>query len=470
LPLGAQQGFYREYYAGISGGRVADLTAAAAFPDAPTVEEVVNSQLETGVNVADYYGQRVRALLTPTVTGSYTFWVATDDGGELWLGTDHLPASRRRIAYVSGWTNSREWTRELNQKSAPIALTAGTRYYIEVLQKENTGGDNLAVAWQVPGTTATNVIPAAVLTPFLDPPVIRTQPLSLDIEEQWAGLRSATFTVEAVRQGGVTYQWQRDGVNLPGATAPAYTLTADVANSNRLFRCVLSNLAGTVTSAAARYRFVPDVTAPALTAWNVFHDRRILTLGFSEPLDPASATNPAAYAVSGSAVLNATLLEDGAGGQRGVQVQRDPYARADRAGPRRAREHAGAHRLCLCSAAQRDGARSPRARRPRTGRPLLAPHRDRHHRDQPHARRPQRRPRPALRRAVQFQPVLSGSQRLPPLRRLRLHTPDRHRARRQRLPRRGAVAGGCHRGHRPATGGGRLRGLRLRRQRRDHAA
>ena len=313
MPLGAQQGFYREYYAGISGGRVADLTAAAAFPDAPTVEEVVNSQLETGVNVADYYGQRVRALLTPTVTGSYTFWVATDDGGELWLGTDHLPASRRRIAYVSGWTNSREWTKEPNQKSSPIALTAGTRYYIEVLQKENTGGDNLAVAWQVPGTTATNVIPAAVLTPFLDPPVIRTQPLSLDIEEQWAGLRSATFAVEAVRQGGVTYQWQRDGVNLPGATAPAYTLTADLANSNRLFRCVLSNLAGTVTSAAARYRFVPDVTAPALTAWSVFHDRHILTLAFSEPLDPASATNPAAYAVSGSAVLNATLLEDGAG-------------------------------------------------------------------------------------------------------------------------------------------------------------
>ncbi|MDD2347208.1 MAG: hypothetical protein PHS50_02990, partial [Kiritimatiellae bacterium] len=56
LPLGAQQGFYREFYAGIPGNRVADLTAAAAFPDSPTVEEVVNNQLETGVNVADYYG------------------------------------------------------------------------------------------------------------------------------------------------------------------------------------------------------------------------------------------------------------------------------------------------------------------------------------------------------------------------------------------------------------------------------
>ena len=313
LPLGAQQGFYREFYAGIPGNRVADLTAAAAFPDSPTVEEVVNNQLETGVNVADYYGQRVRALLTPSVTGSYTFWVATDDGGELWLGTDHTPASRRRIAYVSGWTSSREWTKEANQKSAPITLTAGTRYYIEVLQKENSGGDNLAVAWQVPGTTTIDVIPAAVLTPYLDPPVIRTQPVSLDIEEQWAGLRNATFSVEAVRRGGVTYQWQRDGVNIPGATAPSYTLTADFANSNRLFRCVLSNLVGTVTSAAACYRLVPDVTTPALTDWSVFHDRRILALSFSEPLAPASATNPANYAVSGNAVLRATLLEDGSG-------------------------------------------------------------------------------------------------------------------------------------------------------------
>ncbi len=311
LAVFAEQGFYREYYAGITGGSVADLTNSPAFPNSPTTEEVVGSLLETPSNIADAYGQRIRALLTPTVTGAYTFWIATDDGGELWLGTDATPATRRRIAYVNGWTGSRVWTSELNQKSALITLTAGTPYYIEALQKEGGGGDNLAVAWQVPGTIPTNVIPAAVLTPYLDAPAVKTQPASVEIEEQWVGQRQVSFAVEPVRKGGIAYQWQKDGADIAGATEPVYSLLADIANSNHLFRCVLTNLAGSVTSSAATYRFVPDTVAPALVFWNVYHDRWTLNLTFSEPLRAASATNPAAYTVAGNAVLNVLLLEDG---------------------------------------------------------------------------------------------------------------------------------------------------------------
>ena len=39
------------------------------------------------------------------------------------------------------------------QQSESIYLAGGQRYYIEALQKEGSGGDNLSVAWQVPGTT-----------------------------------------------------------------------------------------------------------------------------------------------------------------------------------------------------------------------------------------------------------------------------------------------------------------------------
>ena len=90
----------------------------------------------------------MRGYLTPTTTGDYWFWIASDDNGELWLSTDSNPDNKTRIAYVPGWTNPREWTWYAQQKSALIHLVAGTRYYVEALMKEGGGGDNLAVAWQ----------------------------------------------------------------------------------------------------------------------------------------------------------------------------------------------------------------------------------------------------------------------------------------------------------------------------------
>ena len=59
--------------------------------------------------------------------------------------------------------------RETNQKSAPINLIAGQKYYIEALQKEHDGGDNLAVGWAKPGqdpSSPSEVIPGSVLSPW----------------------------------------------------------------------------------------------------------------------------------------------------------------------------------------------------------------------------------------------------------------------------------------------------------------
>ena len=304
----AQQGFYREFYTNITGTAVSALTNAAAFPDGFAFEEVTNNALETGVNIGDYYGQRLRAELTPAVSGNYTFLIASDDYSELWLGTNSLPASRKRIAYVYGWTNARVWTSYVSQCSSAISLTAGTRYYLEALHKENSGGDNLSVAWVVPGSGATNVIPAEVMQPYLEPPAVKAQPASVNIFEQWVGLQNVSFAVEAVRKGGLFYQWQEDGTDLAGATQSVYTCLADLANSNRLFRCRLYSLGGAVTSQTARYSFVPDTIPPSLSQWHLSHDRRTLLLSFSEPLLAAGITN-GAFAVTSNAVLRAKLTD-----------------------------------------------------------------------------------------------------------------------------------------------------------------
>jgi hypothetical protein len=144
-------GAIRQWWLNTGGGTtVADLTGNGAYPDEPTGSEFV-TLMEGPVDWADNYGTRLYGWVYPSQSGDYTFWIASDDNSELWLSTDDDPANKELIASVASWTASREWTKEANQQSLPVALEAGQRYYIEALQKEGSGGDNIAVAWQGPG-------------------------------------------------------------------------------------------------------------------------------------------------------------------------------------------------------------------------------------------------------------------------------------------------------------------------------
>jgi glucose/arabinose dehydrogenase len=78
----------------------------------------------------------------------------------------------------------------------------------------------------------------------------------------------ATFSVQASGTAPLTYQWQRNGQNIPGATSPTYTLpAATLKDSGATFRVVVTNAAGSVTSTAAKLTVgkppVVTVTAPA---------------------------------------------------------------------------------------------------------------------------------------------------------------------------------------------------------------
>ncbi|UCG56738.1 MAG: lamin tail domain-containing protein [Phycisphaerales bacterium] len=152
-----------EYWFGIGGTAVSDLTSSADFPFYPDQTDHLTS-FEMPTDWAENYGTRISGYLHPPRSGSYTFWVASDDGGELWLSTDDNPARKVLIANVPGWTSSRQWDKYPQQRSASISLSAGRKYYVEALQKEQGGGDNLAVAWQGPGISR-NVIPGQYLSP-----------------------------------------------------------------------------------------------------------------------------------------------------------------------------------------------------------------------------------------------------------------------------------------------------------------
>ena len=154
----------REWWTGISGTAVSDLTSNANYPDNPTGTEEITS-FEGPTDWADNYGTRIYGYLHPSANGDYTFWIASDDNSELWLSTDDNPANASLIANVPEWTSSRQWTKYAEQQSSVISLTGGQKYYIEALQKEEGGGDNVAVAWEGPDISQ-EVIDGSHLSPW----------------------------------------------------------------------------------------------------------------------------------------------------------------------------------------------------------------------------------------------------------------------------------------------------------------
>jgi len=151
----------QELYFGPSS--VSSLRYSASLNIAPDSQSLV-SQLEGPLDFADNYGTRLSGFVIPPVSGNYSFWMCSDDEGEFWLSTNHDPANLQMLCREPSWNASRQFntlarrdpTAPENRSSslfpAGISLVAGQRYYFEALAVEGSGGDNLAVAWQVPGS------------------------------------------------------------------------------------------------------------------------------------------------------------------------------------------------------------------------------------------------------------------------------------------------------------------------------
>ena len=141
-----REGAVLDHWFGIDGGSVGNLVGNARYPDSPDDTTIVKS-LEGPTNFADHYGSRLQAYIVPPVTCDWNFYIASDDNSQLHLSTDDHPANKTQVAYVPGWTNSRQWKKYGTQKGTR-SLEAGKFYYLEAIQKEGGGGDNLAVAWE----------------------------------------------------------------------------------------------------------------------------------------------------------------------------------------------------------------------------------------------------------------------------------------------------------------------------------
>jgi hypothetical protein len=157
-----------EYWYNVNGGGTKELTSYVDYPNKPNEYKML-TKFEIPQNQGDNYGTRISGFILPPETGNYTFWLAADDSGELWLGSSKDATTQKRIAFLYEWTLPNEWEKFPSQKSAKIYLEKGKKYYIAALQKEGGFNDHLSVGWQLPSGVKEMPIPGNRLEPAVPP-------------------------------------------------------------------------------------------------------------------------------------------------------------------------------------------------------------------------------------------------------------------------------------------------------------
>lgn len=129
-------------------------------------QSIVLQQFEAQKSVGEPYGARVRGFVHAPKTTDYDFAIAGDATAELYLSTDEDPKHKVLIAFTRQPTGPGNFTQFPSQRSKPVKLEAGKKYYIEVLHKQNSGNGHLSVGWAAAEVSNGKVIPGTALSPY----------------------------------------------------------------------------------------------------------------------------------------------------------------------------------------------------------------------------------------------------------------------------------------------------------------
>lgn len=164
-------------------------------------------------------------------------------------------------------------------------LSANYRYDISVVYKEKTGNAHVKLYWSSPSTPK-QIIPKSQLYVYgQGGPLFTKQPESLTILE---GMR-ALFDVTVDGGGPMTYQWQKNGVDIPGAIYSTYTILTATAGDAGAYRMTAKNALGTATSNDATLSInqiqIPGGAGVGLVGY-YYNDTTLTDLAFINFQDP----------------------------------------------------------------------------------------------------------------------------------------------------------------------------------------
>ena len=156
-------------------------------------------------------------------------------------------------------TGTAPLTYQWRKGGSNISGATSATYSMTNVQAADAGTYSVVVSNSAGNVTSANatlaVSPAAVA------PVITTQPASQSVI---AG-SGVTFSVTATGTAPLTYQWRKGGSNISGATSATYSMTNVQAADAGTYSVVVSNSAGSVTSANATLTVSPAAVGPAIT-------------------------------------------------------------------------------------------------------------------------------------------------------------------------------------------------------------
>jgi formylglycine-generating enzyme required for sulfatase activity len=152
-------------------------------------------------------------------------------------------AFKLRVGMALGVPNVAVQSFQWFKGTAPIPGATAAEYTVSSAQLQDAGGYSVRVS-NLAGTIQSAVVQVTVGVP----PSIRTQPVSSTVR-QGASVR---LSVVALGSARLTYQWQKGGLNIPGATGSSYLIQrATLANSGS-YSVRVSNAVGAVSSNAAQ--------------------------------------------------------------------------------------------------------------------------------------------------------------------------------------------------------------------------
>lgn len=239
--MGAAGSVLSETWSTLSGTSVTDLLNSPNYPNTPTSSAFLTS-LSTPVDAADNYGRRIRGYIVPPQTGNYVFTTTGDDNVAVYLGLNADPTYKRLICGVPGWTAVGDFVKYAEQTSATIALQAGAYYYVEILQKEGSGGDHVNLYWQTPSNATRTIVPGSVLVRWQNcSPSVRVR---MNLQGPWENATAQMKDdLRATSLLPATEPYQGMGFTLVGSggeTVPASLLT--VTGKNAIVDWVLVEL------------------------------------------------------------------------------------------------------------------------------------------------------------------------------------------------------------------------------------